>query len=88
MWMSNLGYCANEIMFCFAIYSCRERLSHFVLSYVMGRGRLGFIFNDQNSCTAARECLDSLGLPLTAIGGELERTFFYVGISCNTGGSI
>lgn len=40
-------------MFCFKI-SCKERLSYFVLAYVMGRGRLGFIFNDQNSCPAAR----------------------------------
>lgn len=60
MWMSNPGYCTNEIMFCFEIY-CRESLSHFVLACVTGRGRLRF--NDQNSCTAAREYLGSLGTP-------------------------
>lgn len=53
--MSNQGYCANEIMFCFEICSCRERLSHFVLASVMGRRRLGFICNAQNSCTACSQ---------------------------------
>lgn len=47
-------------MFCFEIY-CRESLSHFVLAYVMRRGWLRF--NDQNSCTAARLYLGSLGTP-------------------------
>lgn len=53
--MSNQGYCANEIMFCFEICSCRERLSHFVLASVTGRRRLGFICNAQNSCTACSQ---------------------------------
>lgn len=81
LWMSNLGRCVNKTMFCFEIYSCRERLSQFVLAYVMGRGRLRFIFNDQHNCTAARECLDSLGPPTTVmqeVQGTFPFSFLYV----------
>lgn len=69
MWMSNLGYCTNEIMFCFDIY-CRESLSHFVLACVMRRGRLRF--NDQNSFIAARVYTLVPWAPPHSCSGQLQ----------------